>query len=88
MVESSQATEQLTICKMCAKPIVDSKFRMHEVQCLKLNRRCPQCDKVVLKSDFEQHVLDEHTEKPKVVLSPPQLQPSLNMPASQQPILA
>ena len=63
MVES---TEQITVCKNCDKPIVSSKFRMHEVQCFKLTKRCDKCNKAVLKSEYDQHVIDEHTDKPVV----------------------
>ena len=56
---------------------------MHEAQCLKLNRRCEKCNKVVLKSDYEQHIFDEHTDKPVVVQ--PQVQPIFSQPSLKQP---
>jgi hypothetical protein len=64
-----ETTEQITLCKTCEKPIVASKFRMHEAQCLKLNKRCEKCNKVILKSEFDQHLMDEHTDKPKPVIA-------------------
>ena len=64
-------------CKNCDKQLEPAKFRMHELQCAKLTKRCDTCGQPVLKSEMDQHVLDEHTEKklqtPEINVVIPQL---------------
>jgi len=35
--------EEQKECKNCSKMVPQSKYRMHEVQCLRLNTKCPKC---------------------------------------------
>lgn len=56
----------MTTCSNCDKQIDLAKQRMHQVQCLKLVIRCPQCNQAVLKSEIEQHRIELHTEKPLI----------------------
>lgn len=53
-MEGETAVEYKT-CPMCGKQIEASKFRMHEMGCIRQNYICPKCKKCVAKSDKEEH---------------------------------
>jgi DNA-directed RNA polymerase subunit RPC12/RpoP len=57
MVEEAEETK---LCKNCEKQIASSKFRMHEVQCARINYKCKDCGMIVAKSDKEEHEANEH----------------------------
>lgn len=42
-------------CSNCTKSIPLEKFQLHELFCLKNNKKCPQCDEVFLKAIPETH---------------------------------
>jgi Fe-S-cluster-containing dehydrogenase component len=47
-------------CSMCEKAIETSKFRMHEMGCLRQNYKCTECGACVAKCDKEEHEEEEH----------------------------
>lgn len=57
-------------CKHCDKHIPADKFRMHEMQCVRINTRCPHCQCVVMKAELQQHIDDTHTVKPEPIVEP------------------
>ena len=48
------------MCSMCEKMIPVSKFRMHEIGCLRQNYRCKECGMCVPKAEREEHEEEEH----------------------------
>lgn len=44
---------EVKLCQTCDKEIDAAKFRMHEVQCARINTRCKKCNQIVLKSELE-----------------------------------
>ncbi len=52
--------ESLNLCGTCNKPIEAVKFRMHELQCAKLNYKCEQCGDVVEKTEKTNHDATAH----------------------------
>ena len=57
MVDAQAETK---LCSNCDKQIEASKFRMHEIQCARLNYKCKVCGQVVAKSDKEEHEAEAH----------------------------
>lgn len=55
--------EETKFCKNCERQIAASKFRMHEIQCVKLNYKCKVCGEVVAKADREEHEAEAHVKK-------------------------
>ena len=47
-------------CSMCEKAVDVSKFRMHEMGCLRQNYKCKECGACVPKSEKEEHEEEEH----------------------------
>ena len=56
--------EKYIKCTNCRQNIPESKMFLHEGFCLKNNKLCPECDKVFLTTEFEEH-LKTHNEKKK-----------------------
>ena len=54
-------------CPMCGKDIELSKFRMHEMGCMRQNYICPKCKQCVAKSDKEEHDENECPFSEKVI---------------------
>ena len=42
-------------CNFCEKEIALAKFRLHSIQCARLNYKCELCGLVVLKVDKNEH---------------------------------
>lgn len=65
--QNSHAGEKETKeCKMCRRQICVTKFRMHEIGCVRSNFFCERCGMAVPKTDKEQHEIDAHTEQKKL----------------------
>lgn len=58
MVEA--ASEESKLCKNCEKQIEATKYRMHEMQCARINYKCGECGMVVAKSDKAEHEAEAH----------------------------
>lgn len=59
--ETMQKTEPLdeyTKCSNCLQKIKTSKMFLHEGFCLRNNIYCPKCKKVILKQDYEKHLIN------------------------------
>ena len=54
--------EELKECDFCLKQIMQSKFRLHSVQCRRHNTKCEQCGKVILKTEMKAHEAADHSE--------------------------
>ena len=65
--------EESIKCINCKQYITKSKMILHEGFCLKSNKYCPECDKVFLIQEFEEH-LKTHTVKKA---NPPQKKKNL-----------
>lgn len=52
--------EETKFCKNCEKQIESGKFRMHEMQCARINYKCKECGQIVAKSDKEEHEAEAH----------------------------
>ena len=61
--------EKYKKCNNCRQDIPESKMFLHEGFCLRNNKFCPECNKVFLVNEFEEH-LKTHNEK-KVEKRPP-----------------
>lgn len=48
--------EKFIKCKNCHQNISESKIFLHEGFCLRNNKLCPECDKVFLIKEFEEHI--------------------------------
>ena len=58
--EQSNPDQNYTICENCHQEILSSKMFLHEGFCLRNNTYCSLCDKVILKTDYENHVKAFH----------------------------
>ena len=68
--------EESIKCINCKQYIAKSKMFLHEGFCLKNNKYCPECDKIFLIQEFEEH-LKTHTVKkanPPQEKKPPKIQ--------------
>ena len=54
--------EKYALCQNCRQNIPESKMFLHEGFCLRINKFCPECNKVFLVQEFEEH-LKTHNEK-------------------------
>ena len=54
--------EKYIKCKNCHQNILESKMFLHEGFCLRNNKLCPECDKVFLIQEYEEH-LKTHNSK-------------------------
>ena len=48
--------EKFIKCKNCRQNISESKIFLHEGFCLRNNKLCPECDKVFLIKEYEEHI--------------------------------
>ena len=48
--------EKYIKCKNCHQNILESKIFLHEGFCLRNNKLCPECDKVFLIQEYEEHL--------------------------------
>ena len=68
--------EKYALCQNCRQNIPESKMFLHEGFCLRNNKFCPECNKVFLVQEFEEH-LKTHNEKksppPQAKRSPPKI---------------
>ena len=68
--------EKYALCQNCRQNIPESKMFLHEGFCLRNNKFCPECNKVFLVQEFEEH-LKTHNEKksppPQEKLPPPKI---------------
>lgn len=53
-------TEETKLCKNCERGIEASKFRMHEMQCARINYKCQDCGQIVAKADKAEHEAEAH----------------------------
>ena len=56
--------EKYIQCKNCRQNISESKIFLHEGFCLRNNKLCPECDKVFLVQEFEEHFKTHNIKKP------------------------
>ena len=49
-------TEKYVKCKNCHQEISESKIFLHEGFCLRNNKLCPECDKVFLVQEYDEHI--------------------------------
>jgi DNA-directed RNA polymerase subunit RPC12/RpoP len=54
--------EESKLCKNCERNIELSKFRMHEIQCARINYKCGECGMIVAKTDKEDHEREAHVQ--------------------------
>ena len=54
--------EKYIKCKNCKQDILESKMFLHEGFCLRNNKLCPECDKVFLVQEYDEH-LKTHNSK-------------------------
>jgi len=52
-------SEETKLCPTCDKDIEVSKFRIHDIQCGRMNYRC-HCGMAVSKEDKEHHETEMH----------------------------
>lgn len=52
----SNEEEKYVKCNNCRQNIPESKMFLHEGFCLRNNKFCPQCEKVFLVSEYEEHI--------------------------------
>lgn len=62
--------EKYTKCKNCHQDILESKIFLHEGFCLRNNKLCPECDKVFLVQEYEEHIKTHNSKKPPAKISP------------------
>jgi len=55
--------EKYIKCKNCHQNISESKIFLHEGFCLRNNKLCPECDKVFLIKEYEEHIKTHNTKK-------------------------
>ena len=48
--------EKYIKCKNCKQDIPESKMFLHEGFCLRNNKLCPECDKVFLVQEYDEHI--------------------------------
>eukprot|EP00347_Sterkiella_histriomuscorum_P000644 403375053 len=53
--------EATKVCSNCKKPIEMSKFRIHEIGCIRNNYKCGQCNEIVPKIEKDQHEKEFHS---------------------------
>ena len=58
MVEGVE--EETKLCTNCEKQIEVSKFRMHEIRCIRLYYKCKECGEIVAKAEREEHEEEAH----------------------------
>lgn len=51
-----ESEENIIQCSNCRQNIQESKKILHEAFCLRNNKFCGECEKVVLASEFEEHI--------------------------------
>ena len=56
--------EKYIKCKNCKQDILESKMFLHEGFCLRNNKLCPECDKVFLVQEYEEHLKTHNSQKP------------------------
>ena len=56
--------EKYIKCKNCKQDILESKMFLHEGFCLRNNKLCPECDKVFLVQEYEEHLKTHNSKKP------------------------
>ena len=62
--------EKYIKCKNCRQNILESKMFLHEGFCLRNNKLCPECDKVFLVQEYDEHLKTHNTKKvPKEKIS-------------------
>ena len=62
--------EKYIKCKNCRQIILESKMFLHEGFCLRNNKLCPECDKVFLVQEYDEHLKTHNTKKvPKEKIS-------------------
>ena len=54
--------KKMVICKNCRQSIESEKMFLHEGFCLRNNKLCPECDKVFLVQEYDEH-LKTHNSK-------------------------
>ena len=54
-VSDSNPNSKLIKCENCRQEILSSKMFLHEGFCLRNNKFCDHCGKVLLKKDYESH---------------------------------
>ena len=54
-------------CKNCHQEILSSKMFLHEGFCLRNNKLCPECDKVFLVQEYEEHLKTHSIKKPSQI---------------------
>ena len=54
-------------CKNCHQEILSSKMFLHEGFCLRNNKLCPECDKVFLVQEYEEHLKTHSIKKPSEI---------------------
>ena len=59
-MDISEAPEPTKRCPLCDKDIPVSKFRMHEIGCMRANYRCKVCNMCVPKDEKEEHEEEWH----------------------------
>jgi len=59
-------TEKYVKCKNCHQEISESKIFLHEGFCLRNNKLCPECDKIFLIKEFEEHIKTHNANKEKI----------------------
>ena len=63
--------EKYIKCKNCRQDILESKMFLHEGFCLRNNKLCPECDKVFLIQEYDEHLTTHNSKKvPKEKTSP------------------
>ena len=55
--------EKYIKCKNCRQDILESKMFLHEGFCLRNNKLCPECDKVFLIQEFNEHFKTHNSKK-------------------------
>ena len=57
-INNSKEETKLTKCENCRQDIISEKMFLHEGFCHRNNVFCEHCQKVFLKTDYEQHIKD------------------------------
>ena len=61
--------EKKVKCNNCKQEIAESKLVLHEAFCLRNNKYCEKCQKVILTSEYDEHIKshDKKKEEPKQI---------------------
>ena len=61
--------EKKVKCNNCREEISESKLVLHEAFCLRNNKYCEKCQKVILTSEYDEHIKshDKKKEEPKPI---------------------